>query len=193
MKNLRTALLCACAVAAFGSPSGAIARGSAASPGRAFSPQVASTSSRSASKKRKTKKKSVSREPSQKAPTPERITEIQSALARGGYYDGDPNGKWDANTVAAVEKFQSGHGIESSGKLDAPTLQKLGLGSDIAGVSAPAPVKSPNCCSATPSTGTAAPASPAQPSGASSGVGSSLSSGTVNGQQAANRAAAERP
>ena len=90
------------------------------------------------------------RQPFQKAPTGDRITEIQSALARGGYYQGDPNGKWDPNTVAAVEKFQSANGIDSNGKLDAPTLQKLGLGSDIAGASAPKPVVRPSCCSTPP-------------------------------------------
>jgi hypothetical protein len=90
------------------------------------------------------------RQSSQKAPTADRITEIQSALSRGGYYQGDPNGKWDSNTVAAVEKFQSANGIDSNGKLDAPTLQKLGLGSDIAGVSAPKPVAPPSCCSTIP-------------------------------------------
>jgi peptidoglycan hydrolase-like protein with peptidoglycan-binding domain len=90
----------------------------------------------------------------QAAPTPDRINEIQSALARGGYYQGDPNGKWDSDTVAAMQKFQSANGLDATGKLDAPTLQKLGLGSDIAGVSAPKPVV-PKCCS-TPS-GSAAP------------------------------------
>ncbi len=75
-----------------------------------------------------------------KGPTPERITQIQTALARGGYYQGDPSGKWDSDTVAAVQKFQSANNIDATGKLDAPTLQKLGLGSDIAGVAAPRPV-----------------------------------------------------
>jgi hypothetical protein len=77
--------------------------------------------------------------PKQKVPTPDRITEIQSALARGGFYQNDPNGKWDSTSVLAMQKFQSANGIEASGKLDAPSLQKLGLGSDIAGVSAPKP------------------------------------------------------
>lgn len=87
-----------------------------------------------------------------KGPTPDRITQIQSALARGGYYQGDPTGKWDSNTIAATQKFQSANGLDSTGKLDAPTLQKLGLGSDIAGVSAPKP-EVPKCC-AMPSTST---------------------------------------
>src|SRR5690242_8017152 len=88
----------------------------------------------------KTRKHHVKKVSGQKAPTPDRITEIQTALSRDGYYQGEPNGKWDSNTVAAVQKFQSANGMDASGKLDAPTLQKLGLGSDIAGVSAPKPI-----------------------------------------------------
>jgi peptidoglycan hydrolase-like protein with peptidoglycan-binding domain len=130
MSRFRLALLCLWALAAV-----AVAP-VLASPSKPL-PQ---TSSSTSAAKKKSKKKHSKREPSQQAPTPERISEIQSALARGGYYEGDPNGKWDANTVAAVQKFQSAHSIDSSGKLDAPTLQKLGLGSDIAGVSAPKPV-----------------------------------------------------
>jgi peptidoglycan hydrolase-like protein with peptidoglycan-binding domain len=108
-------------------------------------PQAASSGSPSArstspAAKKKSKKRRSRREPSQKVPTPQRISEIQSALARGGYYQGPPNGKWDANTVAAMQKFQSGNGLEPSGKLNAVSLQKLGLGSEIAGVSAPKPV-----------------------------------------------------
>jgi peptidoglycan hydrolase-like protein with peptidoglycan-binding domain len=99
----------------------------------------ASTPSASSTAKKKSKKRRSRREPTQKAPTPDRIKEIQSALARGGYYQGEPNGKWDANTVGAMQKFQSSSGLEPSGKLNALSLQKLGLGSEIAGVSAPKP------------------------------------------------------
>ncbi len=79
------------------------------------------------------------RQPGQKAPTTDRITEIQSALVKNGSYTGDPNGKWDDSTTAAVRKFQSSHGLSPTGKLDAPTLQRLGLGSTTAGVAAPTP------------------------------------------------------
>jgi hypothetical protein len=98
-------------------------------------------SSTTAKKKSSSKKHHSKREAMQKAPTPARITEIQSALARDGYYQGQPNGKWDSNTVAAMQKFQSGNGLEPSGKLNALSLQKLGLGSSVAGVSAPKPVQ----------------------------------------------------
>ncbi|HUO33493.1 MAG TPA: peptidoglycan-binding domain-containing protein [Candidatus Acidoferrum sp.] len=87
------------------------------------------------------------REVGQKAPTPDRVKEIQSALSHEGFYQGEPNGKMDANTVTALQKFQSAHGLDPSGKLDAPTLQKMGLGSDVAGVSAPKPATPPSCCS----------------------------------------------
>jgi len=90
-------------------------------------------SSKSSSKKRTKKVKG------QAAPTPERINEIQEALARKGTYTGTPTGKWDDSTVDAMKHFQSAHGLNPSGKLDALTLQKLGLGSETAGLAAPTP------------------------------------------------------
>ena len=111
-----------------------------------------STSTRASSKKKAaSKKKHSSRRDTQMAPTPDRISEIQSALARGGFYKADPNGKWDADTVDALQKFQSANGLDSSGKLDALTLQKLGLGSDVAGYSTPKGIVEHSCCSMTPS------------------------------------------
>jgi hypothetical protein len=123
----------------------------APSTARARQATSVSAGSRSTSHKKSSRRRSSRRKPGQKAPTADRISEIQSALSNGGYYRGDPNGKWDSNTVAAVQKFQSANGIGPSGKLDAPTLQKLGLGSPIAGVSAPRPVVPPSCCSVSPS------------------------------------------
>jgi hypothetical protein len=141
-------------------------------------------SSTASSSKKKSSKKShhARREPSQKAPTPERISEIQSSLARGGYYQGDPNGKWDANTVAAMQKFQSANGLDPSGKLDASSLQKLGLGSGIAGVSAPKP----------PTAIPSAPAKPiaAQPSATST---SSASNSASNSSPATSSASDPKP
>jgi len=75
----------------------------------------------------------------QKEPTADRISEIQQALAKNGSYAGEPNGKWDDATVDAMRKFQESHGLSPTGKLDAKTLQQLGLGSGTAGVAAPQP------------------------------------------------------
>ena len=99
----------------------------------------ASSSGATTHKKKKSSKHRSRREPFQKAPTADRISEIQKALARDGYYQGDPNGKWDGNTVAALQKFQSANNLDASGKLDASSLQKLGLGSSTAGLNPPTP------------------------------------------------------
>jgi len=88
---------------------------------------------------KKSSKKSRRRERGQKVPTPDRISEIQQALAKNGAYTGNPNGKWDASTVDAMKRFQDSHGLSPTGKLDAKTLQQLGLGSATAGVAAPLP------------------------------------------------------
>jgi peptidoglycan hydrolase-like protein with peptidoglycan-binding domain len=86
------------------------------------------------SSKRKSKKVK-----GQAAPTPERINEIQEALGKKGVYSGAPTGKWDDSTVDAMKKFQTSNGLNPTGKLDALTLQKLGLGSETAGLAAPTP------------------------------------------------------
>ena len=78
-------------------------------------------------------------------PTSDRITEIQQALAKDGSYSSAPNGKWDESTVVAMKKFQTTHALNPSGKLDALTLEKLGLGSTTAGVAEP--VAPPNSTS----------------------------------------------
>jgi peptidoglycan hydrolase-like protein with peptidoglycan-binding domain len=90
-------------------------------------------SAKSASSKRARK------QPGQKAPTPDRVSEIQAALARDGSFAGSPSGKWDDDTAAAMRRFQASHGLSPTGKLDAPTLQRLGLGSQTAGIAAPTP------------------------------------------------------
>src|SRR6202050_1131432 len=140
-----------------------------------------SAHSTAAKKKAVSKKHHSKLEPTQKAPTPARITEIQTALERRGYYQSDPNGKWDSNTVAAMQKFQSENGLESSGKINALTLQKLGLGSSIAGVSAPKPVQpQPNKPAASSPPPVASSASGQSPSAINAGSPSSLSSNSAS-------------
>jgi peptidoglycan hydrolase-like protein with peptidoglycan-binding domain len=97
------------------------------------------TNSGGTSHSKKSSKKPRRRERGQKAPTPDRISEIQQALAKNGAFTGNPNGKWDASTVEAMKRFQDSHGLNPSGKLDAKTLQQLGLGSATAGVAPPLP------------------------------------------------------
>jgi peptidoglycan hydrolase-like protein with peptidoglycan-binding domain len=99
----------------------------------------ASSKPASSSHRAKSSKKSRRRARGQKAPTPDRISEIQQALAKDGSFAGKPNGKWDASTIEATRKFQEAHGLNPTGKLDAKTLQQLGLGSQTAGVAPPMP------------------------------------------------------
>jgi peptidoglycan hydrolase-like protein with peptidoglycan-binding domain len=99
----------------------------------------ASSKSRNSSHRTKSSKKSQRRERGQKTPTPDRISEIQQALAKDGSFTGKPNGKWDDSTMEATRKFQEAHGLNPTGKLDAKTLQQLGLGSQTAGVAPPMP------------------------------------------------------
>jgi peptidoglycan hydrolase-like protein with peptidoglycan-binding domain len=167
-------LACACVLSGEAAQAQTSGSASTASGSSSSSAAKASPSKPASHKKKHHEVSSSRRQPYQKAPTSDRITEIQTALARGGYYQADPNGKWDSTTVAAVEKFQSAHGIDADGKLDAPTLQKLGLGSDIAGVSAPRPPVPPSAFAAP-----ATPSSQNSAAAASSAVAqNSVSAGT---------------
>jgi peptidoglycan hydrolase-like protein with peptidoglycan-binding domain len=104
--------------------------------------KAASTSSRTRKISKKTSRK---KDKGQKTPTSDRIMEIQQALAKDGSYSAAPSGKWDDDTVEAMKKFQTAHALNPSGKLDARTLEKLGLGSTTAGVAEP--VAPPNSTS----------------------------------------------
>ncbi len=106
----------------------------------------------SGSKSRRAKSSRRSgRQRGQKAPDPQRIIQIQQALAKDGSFAGTPNGKWDASTVEGMKKFQAAHGLNPSGKMDAKTLQQLGLGSQTAGIAPPLPPMSSAAAAITPS------------------------------------------
>jgi peptidoglycan hydrolase-like protein with peptidoglycan-binding domain len=109
---------------------------------KATAASAAKASASPASKPRGRRTRHSRRERGQQAPTPDRVSEIQQALAKEGSFGGKPNGKWDASTVEAMKKFQESHGLTPTGKLDALTLHKLGLGSKTAGVAAPMPTAS---------------------------------------------------
>ncbi len=108
--------------------------------GTASHTSVAGTTAKKSGKSGKSSsRKRTKRVKGQAAPTPERISEIQTALAKNGVFEGEPNGKWDQSTSEGMKKFQAAHGLTPTGKFDALTLQKLGLGSETAGVAAPTP------------------------------------------------------
>jgi peptidoglycan hydrolase-like protein with peptidoglycan-binding domain len=59
-----------------------------------------------------------------------RATEIQQALIREHYLNGEPSGQWDSATVAAMQKFQADQGWQTKLMPDSRALKKLGLGPD---------------------------------------------------------------
>jgi hypothetical protein len=57
-----------------------------------------------------------------------RATQIQTALIKQGYLTGEPTGKWDAASIAAMQKLQSDNGWQTKIMPDSRALIKLGLG-----------------------------------------------------------------
>ena len=66
----------------------------------------------------------------QQAIEPSRVMEIQQALIREHYLSGEPTGRWDETTKAAMQKYQSDHGWQTKLAPDSRALKKLGLGPD---------------------------------------------------------------
>jgi len=58
----------------------------------------------------------------------ERTHQIQQALIKQHYMSGEPSGKWDASTEAALRKFQADNGWQNKTVPDSRALIKLGLG-----------------------------------------------------------------
>ena len=119
----------------------------------------ATQTSSSAAKKKKTaaKSKKKPKVKGQTVPTPDRIKEIQTALQKDGSYQGEPTGKWDEATTEAMRKYQDKIGVSPTGKIDAISLKKLGLGSETAGKGAPVPASSSSSPAAHPSVATTDP------------------------------------
>jgi murein L,D-transpeptidase YcbB/YkuD len=64
----------------------------------------------------------------QQAPTPERYQEIQQALAKKGYFQGEASGKWGADSADALKRFQAEQNLTPDGKINSLSLIALGLG-----------------------------------------------------------------
>lgn len=64
----------------------------------------------------------------QQAPTPERYQEIQQALAKKGYFQGEANGQWGSDSLDALKRFQADQNLMPDGKVNSLSLIALGLG-----------------------------------------------------------------
>ncbi|HEV2112675.1 MAG TPA: peptidoglycan-binding domain-containing protein [Terriglobales bacterium] len=58
----------------------------------------------------------------------DRAREIQAALIREKYLDGEPSGIWDQRTKDAMSRYQEDHGWQSKSLPDSRALIQLGLG-----------------------------------------------------------------
>jgi hypothetical protein len=58
---------------------------------------------------------------------PERVMEIQNALLKVGYYQGEANGIYDENTKQAMKQYQQANNLQASGMPSAHALKKLGV------------------------------------------------------------------
>jgi peptidoglycan hydrolase-like protein with peptidoglycan-binding domain len=68
----------------------------------------------------------------------DRVREIQDALKREGFFEGDPTGQYDKATVEAMTGYQKSRNFRATGYPTAEALQSLGLTkSRIAAPSAP--------------------------------------------------------
>ncbi|MGE5114291.1 MAG: peptidoglycan-binding domain-containing protein [Acidobacteriaceae bacterium] len=106
----------------------------AASPGTHSKKSVSKSSSKHpktarSSKLSSKKSRHRSRKPrGQQAIDSGRTREIQEALITQHYLQGEPTGSWDAQTKAALVKFQHDNGWQTKVVPDSRALIKLGLG-----------------------------------------------------------------
>ena len=99
--------------------------------GAAKKTSTKNASSHSYSKKSaKSAKSSHKKARGQQAMDSARAREIQAALIREHYMDGEPSGSWDTRSKTAMQKFQADHGWQSKVVPDSRALIVLGLGPD---------------------------------------------------------------
>ncbi|MGA7294207.1 MAG: peptidoglycan-binding domain-containing protein [Terriglobales bacterium] len=72
--------------------------------------------------------KKVAKKRGQQAIDSDRARQIQTALIREHYMQGEPSGTWDAATQAAMQRYQADHGWQSKTTPDSRALIQLGLG-----------------------------------------------------------------
>jgi peptidoglycan hydrolase-like protein with peptidoglycan-binding domain len=93
-------------------------------------PSLKSTAhtSKVSAKSSKRGRKSVKKPRGQQAIDSDRTREIQAALIREHYMQGEASGSFDAGTKAALAKFQKDNGWQTKVLPDSRALIKLGLG-----------------------------------------------------------------
>jgi hypothetical protein len=99
------------------------------SPAKSATVTTKKTSHKTSTKGKKSHKITARKRGQQKI-DPTRAREIQEALIRDGYMQGEASGTWDQTSQKAMEKYQSDNGWQSKVIPDSRALIKLGLGPD---------------------------------------------------------------
>jgi peptidoglycan hydrolase-like protein with peptidoglycan-binding domain len=86
------------------------------------------TSAAASHGKKGSKRTRTSRKRGQQVIDHDRARAIQEALIREHYLNGEPSGTWDAQTQAAMQRYQADQGWQSKTTPDSRALIKLGLG-----------------------------------------------------------------
>lgn len=84
------------------------------------------SASAAATKSKSKRPVTVVRHPQQ--PSPDRIKEIQQALASKGYFKTEPDGNWGPSSIDALKRFQHDQNLQEDGKIGSLSLIALGLG-----------------------------------------------------------------
>jgi peptidoglycan hydrolase-like protein with peptidoglycan-binding domain len=71
------------------------------------------------------------------------IESVQQALKDQGFYYGEVTGETNANTTAAIRRYQIRNGLQVNGELDSETLRSLGLDASASGRSVAKATPSP--------------------------------------------------
>src|SRR2546423_7255121 len=71
------------------------------------------------------------------------VQSVQQKLKDGGFYYGEINGQKDAETTAAIRRYQIRNGLQITGELNPQTLRSLGVTSKPASTPAPRPQHTP--------------------------------------------------
>ncbi|MDB5490669.1 MAG: Peptidoglycan-binding domain 1 protein [Micavibrio sp.] len=56
-----------------------------------------------------------------------KVQDVQQTLADAGFYKGGVDGVWGPATSKALRSYQASNGLKATGKLNGPTLDKLGM------------------------------------------------------------------
>ena len=92
----------------------------------AFSLAVANQNSSTTQKSKTPSVSDTKRKPIFRA-TKDQINQAQAILKQHGFYNGEPTAKLDADTRAALKKYQPAEGLKVTGTLNKVTLEKMGI------------------------------------------------------------------